>query len=519
MSEAYSTVHLQKKITLTLWHIPFRYDNLKLLIPRFKRSFMDNFFGKLIFSMGIVSSIVTQFCTVQYIQDDSDDIIVWYDIVLGLVSIVFIIFGRLFLFVRSQNNNIGSHDRGMGLVVLIISTLLVGLEIELIVMVYQRERPDTDFFTYLIVYAVHKAVQAALYIDIRRCIPHPDFKKGTVFYFKFLAFLNFTLWLHSIPFTDIQIYDKVSHSPILQYVDQTFKALVIDYRLLCALLFLEHAVAIDEYNENQHTPNRHYQEFEMPERRKIYTVVGLGIGLGFLLLEIICFVGSFPDALDILPMAVDVGLAFLGYLLLRNVNSSVFHNKKVNLVLLMVSSMGATSIVYLFCFGILSFTSFKHDEPVSYVKWSACVYLVKAFSLLVLLIVYTGIPVDTMESSENHNTKNYFLVSALCSGLFARFVGNILHEFKGTMHEIAHHHLQSSKLRSLQDLFVIGPLFQLAASLHLALHFLLLLHRLHEQRRVVNEEDDSTFVSSGVHQLHDNGEEHAQTYNEHSKLI
>ena len=532
---------------------------------------MDNFFGKLIFSMGIVSSIVTQFCTVQYIQEDSDGIILWYDIVLGLFSIVFIMFGYHYLFVRSPNNNIGSHDRGMGLVVAFISILLVVLEVVLIFMVFQREKPDAAFATYLIVYAVQKIIQAALYIVIRRCNPHPEFRRGTVFYFNFLAFLNFTLWLNSIPSTKIQIYDKVSHSHFLQYVDETFKALVIDYRLLCVLLFLEHAMAIGGNNENPHKPSHHDQGFEMPERRKVFTVVGVGTGLAFLLLEIINCIqfwyGSFPDAVNILPIVVDASLVVLGYLLLRNVNSSVFHNEEVNLVLLMVSSMGATSIVYLFCFGILSFTSFKHDEPVSFVKWSACVYLVKALSLLVLLIVYTGIPVHTMESSENHNTKNYFLVSALCSGLFARFVGNILDEFKGTVHEIAHHHLQSSKLRSLRDLFVIGPLFQLAASLHLALHFLLLLCRLHEKPKIAHQvendvqgpgdeniqpirdnygavagvagkpngddvvpngvvgpsqrarEDGSAFVSSGVRQFRGDGVEHAEAYNERSRLL
>jgi hypothetical protein len=401
---------------------------------------------------------------------------------------VFILYGYHFLFERSEDNNIGSHDRGMGFVVVFISTLLVGLEIVLIMMVFLRENPDDAFAMFLYAYAVQKIVQAILYILMRRRNPHPDFKRGTVFYFNFLAFLNFTLWLNSIPFTDIQIYDEVSHSPILQYVDQTFKALVIDYRLLCALLFFEHAMAIDENNENaenQHVHSHDDQEFQLPGRRKLYTAVGIVIGLGLLLFEIISSIqfwyGGLPDDVNLLPIVADIIVVVVGLCLLKNVETSVFHNKKVTLVLVMVTSMGATSIVYLYCFGILSFTSFKNDEPTSYVKWFACVYIARATSLLVLLIVYTGIPVNTMESRGNHNTKNYILVSALCSGLFARFIGSILDEFKGTMHHIAHTHLQANKLRSLRDLFAIGPLFQLAASLHLALHFLLMLCRLHEQ--------------------------------------
>ncbi|CAB3992056.1 Hypothetical predicted protein [Paramuricea clavata] len=434
--------------------------------------------------MGIVSSVVTQFCTMQFLQDNNDSITIWYNVVLGAISIFFITFGYHFLFVKSPNNNIGSHDRGMGLVVVFISVLVVSLEIVLIVMVFKRENLSAGFAIYLLVFACEKIVQVLLYIAIRRCTPDSRCRRGSVFYFNFLSFLNFTLWLNSIPFTDIPIYDEVSHNYYLQYVDQTFKALVIDYRLLCAFLFLEHALAIDD-DGHEHVNNEIDSGFQMPRKRYFYTAIGLSIGLFFLALEIInaaqFWYKSLPDVVNLFPILVDTGLVVLGYLLLRNVNISVLHDKKVNLVLLMVTSMGAASIVYLFSFGLLSLFSFKYDQSISYVRWSACVYFARASSLLLLLVVYAGVPVCTFELRQNHNTKNYLFVSALCCGLFARFIGSILDEFKGTMHEIAVEHLDSKKLRTLQDLFEIGPLFQLATSLHLALHFLLMLWRLHER--------------------------------------
>ncbi len=510
----------------------------------------------------------------QYLQEDSHSITVWYNIILGGVSMIFIIFGFHFLFVSSEDNNIGSHDRGMGLVVVIISTLLVCLEIVLIIMVYEHKILSYAFDIFIIVFTFEKIVQVAVYIIIRRCRPHPDFKRGAVFYFNFLSFLNFTMWLNSIPFTDIPIYDEVSHTPILQYVDLTFKALLIDYRLLCALLFLEHALAIDE-DEDENVHNQVDEEYQMPESRRFYTATGLGIGLLFLILEIINCVRfwykSFPEFVNIFPILVDAALAVFGYALLRNVNNtSVFHDKKVTFVSLMVTSMGAASIVYLFCFSMLSFTSFRDEEPVSCVIWAAFVFIARASSLLVLLIVYAGIPLTTMESSENYTTKNYFIVSSLCFGLFARLIGNILDEFKGDeglMHKIAHRHLGSNKLRPLRDLFAIGPLFQLAASLHLALHFLLMLLHLHERPKIAHQQEnaqnehgqrggdgrpirdnygamqghgvarqsnardidnDGTRRRQGEHQsgigsssvlLHVGSEQHQPTYNEHSRLL
>ena len=469
-------------------------------IPRLGHSFLDNILGKLIFSLGIVSSLVTQLCTVQDLQDDSnDDIIVLNNIGLGFVSVFFIVFGYLFLFDKSPNNNIGSHDKGMGLVVAFVSILLVGLEIVLIVMAYKRENPSIALAIYLLVFAVEKVVQVVFYIGMRRCVPRPDFKRGTVFYFHFLSFLNFTLWLNSIPFTDIQIYDEISHSHVLQYVDQTFKALVIDYRLLCALLFLEHAMEIDNEDGHNHIESDIDEEFEMPVQRYLYTAIGLVVGLVFFILEVVNAVqfwhDGFPDFVNLFPIVVDVCLVVLGFLLLKNVKIPVLHNEKVSFVFFMVTSMGAVSIIYLLSFGLLSLVSFRHDKPFAYVKWSACVFISRGLSLLLLLLVYTGIPVPTMKSKKNFKKTNYLLVSALWFGLFAKFLGTVLDEFNGTMHDIAHKHIESKNLRTLQDLFVLGPLFQLATTLHLALHFLVMLLRLRD--KPVVDVDEGQNVQGG----------------------
>ena len=86
-------------------------------------------------------------------------------------------------------------------------------------------------------------------------------------------------------------------------------------------------------------------------------------------------------------------------------------------------------------------------------------------------------------------------MSALWFGLFAKFLGNVLDEFNGTMHDIAHKHIESKNLRTLQDLFVLGPLFQLATTLHLALHFLVMLLRLRD--KPVVDVDEGQNVQGG----------------------
>ena len=209
-----------------------------------KKSLLDNILGKLIFAMGITSSLVTQLCTIPYLEEDSNNITIWYlyIMILSFVTVFCVVFGYAFLFVKpNDHHDIGSHDKGMGLVLGIVSVLVVGLEFILIIMVNIREHLGKAS---LFVFAVEKIVQVVVYLRIRRLTfdaDHEECKSGAAFYFSFLSFINFTIWLNCIPFTDIPIYDKLAHGHILQYVDQ---ALNIDYRLLCALLFLEHAIEI-----------------------------------------------------------------------------------------------------------------------------------------------------------------------------------------------------------------------------------------------------------------------------------
>ena len=448
------------------------------------------------FFMGIVCSVVTQLCTVPYLKDNSDDITVYYNMFLGIITIFFIVFGYHFLFQKCPDGNIGSHDKGMGLVLAIVTGPLLVMEMVLIVEIFRTRHINNVLGAFLLVWFLEKIVQLIFYVLVRKCKPLlevPEYNNGAIFYLSFLSFVNFTVWLNCIPFTEIKLYDEVSHGKSLWIVDRTYKALVIDYRLLSTLLFLEHAHNLSVTSDvEQRVPLQVDTEFNPPKNWWCYTIFGILFGLLCLLLEILNGIQfwlpeSYPDFVNLFPILVDIFLVFLGCLLLYHVGVQISHNQNVSLVTLMVSSMGAVSIVYLLIFGLLciimiannSESKVKHHYD--YVIWSTVVFFVRGISLSVLLVVYAGVPFIIMESSDNQKKKmNYFITWALCVGLFARFIGSVLDEFHGTMHEIAEHYLEHEHLRSLKDLFNIGPLFQLATCLHLALHFLLMILRLHK---------------------------------------
>ena len=455
---------------------------------------LDNILGRVMFTMAIVSSVVTELCTMQYLRNNSDDITIWYNVVMTFVTTIFMLVGFCYLFERRLSANIGTHDRGMGLVVFVTSMTLSCLEIVLLVMIYKRPTVSVAFRMYLIFLALQKIVQLVVYLALRRCVPHANFKNGAIYYLKFLSYLNFTYWVASVPFTNIRLYEEVANSLSLQLVNEVFNAMRIDYRLLCAFLFFEHAISIEDSDLAE--PHREEdQQFDLPRHRCKATILGLVIGCFLLALEIVNGLQFFnknyplPDFVNLFPILVDFIVVCLVIALAVNVKSKLVHNQSGNLVVVMVTSMGVASILYLFTFSMLSFVSFK-DSPKSYVTWSAFVFLSRGLSLFVLLLVYSGVSINKMKMKENLLLKNYFIVAALFSGLIARFVGCVLDESNGKMHEIAHHHIESKELRPLSDLFALGPLFQLAATLHICLHFLLMLVRSHEKRFLVDEDKD-----------------------------
>ena len=459
------------------------------------------------FSMGIVCSVVTQLCTVPYLKDNSDDITVYYNLVLGIITILCIVLGYLFFFEKCPDGNIGSHDKGMGLVLGIVTVPLLLLEIVLIFEIFRTRHINNALGVLLLVWFLEKIIQVIFYVLVRKCIPLrevPEYNNGAIFYLKFLSFVNFTLWLNCIPFAEIKLYDEVSHGKSLWLVDRTYKALVIDYRLLSTLLFLEHAHNLSVTSDvERRVPLQVDKEFNPPKNWWWYTVFGILVGLLCLLLEILNGIQfwlpeSYPDFVNLFPILVDIILVFLGCLLLYHVGVQISHNQNVSLVTLMVSSMGAVSIVYLLIFGFLCIIMIANNSEskvkrhYDYVIWSTVVFFVRGISLSALLVVYSGVPFIIMESSDNQNNNmNYFITWALCGGLFARFIGSVLDEFHGTMHEIAEHYLEPKYLGSLKDLFNVGPLFQLATCLHLALHFLLMILQLHRPPRVSVHENDT----------------------------
>ena len=180
----------------------------------------------------------------------------------SLVGILFMAAGAMRFFTKSENqrnqSTLEHQQPSMGLVVKTITLFLIILEAFLLAAANAAAKKNDNseeshahqiwilVLSDKVTFLVQKIIQAFIYCHVLRPKTFSqDYKENAQFYFKVLAFFNLMEWVDSQvnEESDVhlsgagQIYGEWFDIPITFY-----KALIIDYRLLCSLLFLEHSL-------------------------------------------------------------------------------------------------------------------------------------------------------------------------------------------------------------------------------------------------------------------------------------
>ena len=176
-----------------------------------------------------------------------------------LVGIAFVSAGAALFFSKPEDapnqSTLARQQPSMGLVVGVITIPLIIAEIFLLVAANVSKKEETSealqtFWPCVVAdkstFLVQKVIQAFIYILVLRyrtiC---PRYKENAQFYFKTLAFYNFVEWVDAQvnEDSDVQLsHTKQMYGPWFEVFAVFYKALIIDYRLLCSLLFLEHSL-------------------------------------------------------------------------------------------------------------------------------------------------------------------------------------------------------------------------------------------------------------------------------------
>ena len=178
-----------------------------------------------------------------------------------LIGILFMMFGAVKFFSKQgeEGNRLPTlqkHQPSMGFVVAGITIPLIIVECFLLASTWASQK-NLDLplevrnawpliMSDKVVFLLQKIIQAIIYCSVLRYRTFcPHFIENAKFYLKVLAFFNFIEWVDSQVNEDSDVESSGAKLVYKHWFDvfiTFYKALIIDYRLLCSLLFLEHAL-------------------------------------------------------------------------------------------------------------------------------------------------------------------------------------------------------------------------------------------------------------------------------------
>ena len=265
-----------------------------------------------------------------------------------LVGIVFIVAGAPLFFSKPEDagnqSTLGQQQPSMGLVVGAITIPLIIAEIFLLVAANASKKDETSnlqkLWPFVVAdkstFLVQKIVQAFVYIFVLRfktvC---PRYRENAQFYLKTLAFFNFIQWVDSQVNVDSDV--ELSHTKVMfgDWFDvfvTFYRALIIDYRLLCSLLFLEHSLEDEREREDGEIQELVARNLTIPEQRR----KTLGFMLGFMSLSapICCALYYIPKLnmpawVDVFAIIVNLVIVVCGALFLRSNDLESAQNMKM----------------------------------------------------------------------------------------------------------------------------------------------------------------------------------------------
>ena len=250
-----------------------------------------------------------------------------------LVGIAFVLVGALLFFSKSVESatnppTLGRQQPSMGLVVGAITIPLIIAEIFLFVAALaskkeqasQTEAHQTLWILVVVdkaTFLLQKSVQAFIYIYVLRyktiC---SRYKENAQFYLKTLAFYNFIEWVDSQVNVDSDVQlsqPELIYEPWFDVFVALYKALIIDYRLLCSLLFLEHSFEDEAVGDAVGSDEPNTRNLTISEQK----CGALGFIVGFMSLSapIVCVLYYIPKLCMpawVLIFAIIVNLAIVG---------------------------------------------------------------------------------------------------------------------------------------------------------------------------------------------------------------
>ncbi|XP_078365455.1 uncharacterized protein LOC144649749 isoform X1 [Oculina patagonica] len=437
-------------------------------------------------------------CVNMFTNSGSPEVKIYFRLATGfLVGIAFVVAGAALFFSKpddgAHQSTLARQQPSMGLVVGAITIPLIIAEIFLLVAASASKKEETSealqkFWPFVVAdksnFLVQKIVQASIYILVLRYRTiRPRYKENAQFYFKALAFFNFMEWVDSQVNEDNDVelsHTKLLYGPWFDVFAVFYKALIIDYRLLCSLLFLEHSLEDETEDEASETDEPFARHLTISEQQ--CRTLGYMLGFTSLSAPICCALYyvpklGVPSWVHVFAIIINLAIVGSGALFLGN-NNLVKERKKgssgVNIMVCFLGSVGITCwMIKAPIPGYWAATAIDridiHDPP--YFAWVSAKYVARGISTAFLMGLFLKVDVRSLAQKNPDVKMNHFLVPAVMLAILGTFSETLIDQYVGPV---------DSRLRceikdlSLDILFEVGPPMYLGFLIHMFLHFLII---------------------------------------------
>ena len=405
---------------------------------------------------------------------------------------------------------VGYMHGSMGMIIWVVTIPLSILELFFAIGA-SRKAPNTTYAAVRYTALVQKIVQASVYyFSLRHKVARGDMRMACSWLLKIMSVFNFAFWIDSVVTSNSDndfVNDLFGNG--FSIVKSAYNALLIDFRLLCCLLFLEHSLELMEVRIN-----RRIGEIFDPEASEaliqdsIATVVvnveishssGYGYVIGLILiatqlvegLQYLGFVGRWTN---MFPMLASVVVIIFGLLLLYG-NTSMIENDdqfdyerskwretESRAIDVMVCFMGTIGFIFWFMkasycgLWASQYSSTANSEIHQYLTWTTVKDF--TFSITILFQLYFFVKMGPHFGCDRESSRQkakHFYVTTIMMALFSLLISFVIDNYNGRVEKLL---AQAHISNTMSIFFQAAVPIQLGFSLHMFLHFFIMNRRL-----------------------------------------
>ncbi|XP_015756379.1 PREDICTED: uncharacterized protein LOC107335850 isoform X6 [Acropora digitifera] len=409
-----------------------------------------------------------------------------------LVGVVLVLLGAVLFFEKPRSRSeyqatLGKHQPSMGLLLTIITLPLCA--IGLLILIEEQASKGETWLVLVVnqaVFILQKVIQAAVYVWLRDFRVRESCRENARFYFEVLAFFNFNDWLNTQATLNTSFdveQAKNFYGEWFGFLFRIYKALLIDYRLLCSLLFLEHAIQVQNETADAEMIDGGSGRIEIsstPINRQNRNI-GFVVGFCCLLIPLICALHYFRKLhVAVITRAVATLLGALiilasgGALLRKNrFDYDIRHteSKAVKIMVCFFAAAGFSSLMIKAALAVY----WAHIESAWHkFRWAGAELVMRGLTTLFLMYLFLKVNPRALHLRNPQVKINHFLVPVLMFGITANFVACLVDQQIGPLDQILRKQVEGADQTSLLLLNELGSTMLLGFLIHVGLTFLVM---------------------------------------------